>query len=66
MYERNLKKEPNHLMSVYGAARAAELSGDAAKAREYYTQLATICARADTPDRPELRAALLFLQRKKS
>jgi tetratricopeptide (TPR) repeat protein len=66
MYERNLKKEPNRLKSVYGAARAAELSGDAGKAREYYAQLATMCARADTPDRPELRAALLFLQKKKS
>jgi hypothetical protein len=66
MYERNLQKEPNRLRSVYGAARAAELSGDAAKAREYYTQVATICAKADTPDRPELRAALLFLQKKKS
>jgi hypothetical protein len=66
MYERNLKKEPNRLKSVYGAARAAELSGDAGKAREYYAQLAMMCARADTPDRPELRAALLFLQKKKS
>ena len=66
MYERNLKKEPNRLKSVYGAARAAELSGDPGKAREYYTQLATTCAMADTPDRPELRAALLFLQKKKS
>ena len=66
MFERNLKKEPNRLKSVYGAARAAELSGDADKARDYYTQLATICARADTPDRLELRAALLFLQKKKS
>jgi hypothetical protein len=64
MYEKNLIKEPNRLRSVYGAARAAELSGDAAKARQYYTQVATICARADTPDRPELRAALIFLQKK--
>jgi hypothetical protein len=66
MYERNLKKEPNRLKSLYGAARAAELSGDAGKAREYYMQLATLCAKADTPDRAELRTALLFLQKKKS
>ncbi len=64
MYEKNLTKEPNRLRSVYGAAHAAELSGEAAKARDYYTQLATICAGADSPDRPELRAALLFLQKK--
>ena len=64
MYEKNLTKEPNRLRSVYGAAHAAELSGEAAKARDYYTQLATICAGADSPDRPELRAALLFLRKK--
>ena len=64
IYEKNLATEPNRLKSVYGAAHAAELSGDTAKARDYFTQLATICARADTPNRPELRAALLFLQKK--
>ena len=64
MYEKNLAKEPNRLKSLYGAAHAAELSGDTAKARDYFTQLATICARADTPNRRELRAALLFLQKK--
>ena len=64
MYEKNLTKEPNRLRSLYGAARAADLSNKAEKAREYYTQLATICAKADTPDRQELRAALIFLQRK--
>jgi hypothetical protein len=64
MYEKNLAKEPNRLKSVYGAAHAAELAGNNAKARDYFTQLATICARADTPDRPELRAALLFLQKR--
>jgi hypothetical protein len=63
-YERNLAKEPNRLKSLYGAAHAAELSGDRTKANGYYTQLATVCARADTPNRRELRAALLFLQKK--
>ena len=42
MYEKNLHKEPNRLRSVYGAAYAAELSGDRAKAEAYFTQLATI------------------------
>jgi tetratricopeptide (TPR) repeat protein len=64
MYEKNLAKEPNRLKSVFGAAHAAELSGEGAKAHDYFNQLATICARADTPNRPELRAALLFLQKK--
>jgi tetratricopeptide (TPR) repeat protein len=64
IYEKNLAKEPNRLKSVFGAAHAAELSGEAAKAHDYFNQLATICARADTPNRAELRAALLFLQKK--
>jgi hypothetical protein len=64
MYEKNLAKEPNRLKSVYGAAHAADLAGDRTKAHDYFTQLAAICARADTPNRPELRAALLYLQKK--
>ncbi|HZA34336.1 MAG TPA: hypothetical protein VE505_05385 [Vicinamibacterales bacterium] len=64
MYEKNLAKEPNRLKSVYGAARAADLAADRTKAHDYFTQLAAICARADTPNRPELRAALLYLQKK--
>ena len=64
MYEKNLVKEPNRLKSVYGAAHAADLAGDRTKAHDYFTQLAAICARADTPNRPELRAALLYLQKK--
>jgi tetratricopeptide (TPR) repeat protein len=64
MYEKNLAKEPNRLKSVYGAARTADLAGDRTKAHDYFTQLAAICARADTPNRPELRAALLYLQKK--
>jgi len=64
VYEKSLAKEPNRLRSLFGAARSAELANDQNKARAYYTQLATICARADTPNRPELRAALLYLQKK--
>lgn len=56
------KKEPNRFRGVYGAARAAELAGDKAKARQHYTQLLTICERADG-ERPELLAARKFLGR---
>lgn len=59
-FEATTKKEPNRFRGVYGAARAAELAGDKAKARQYYAQLLTICERADA-ERPELLAARKFL-----
>jgi tetratricopeptide (TPR) repeat protein len=56
-FESTLKKEPNRFRAVYGAAKAASLAGDRAKARTYYMQLIKICERADTPERAELTAA---------
>jgi tetratricopeptide (TPR) repeat protein len=56
-YETNLKKEPNRFKSVYGAGRAAELSGNAQKAKTYYAQLVKICERGDKPDRTALAHA---------
>ncbi|MEX1238111.1 MAG: tetratricopeptide repeat protein [Cyclobacteriaceae bacterium] len=38
-YEMSLRRSPNRLNSLYGAARAAELSGDHEKAKEYYTKV---------------------------
>ena len=38
-FEATMKKEPNRFRGSYGAARAAELAGDRAKARTYYKQL---------------------------
>jgi hypothetical protein len=52
-FEATMKKEPNRFRGTYGAARAAELSGDRAKARTYYQQLLEIAKDADT-ERPEL------------
>ena len=51
------KKEPNRFRGLYGAARAAELAGDVATARSYYSTLLKICARADPAGRPELEQA---------
>ena len=62
-YEATMKKEPNRFRGVYGAAKAASLAGDRAKARTYYTQLLKICARADSPGRPELAEARAFVGR---
>jgi hypothetical protein len=56
-FEATLKKEPNRFRAVYGAARAASLTGDSAAARRYYDQLLKICERADKPERPELADA---------
>ena len=59
-FEATLKKEPNRFRAVYGAARAAELSGDHAKATAYYRQLLEICKNADS-SRPELKPAREFV-----
>lgn len=41
-YERALKESPNRLNGLSGAARAAELSGERTKAREYHLQVAKL------------------------
>lgn len=38
-YEVSLKNDPNRFRNLYGAARAAELSGDRTKARQFYKRL---------------------------
>ena len=55
-FEATMKKEPKRFRGAYGAARAAEVAGDRAKARTYYGQVLQIAREADT-DRPELAAA---------
>ena len=55
-YETALKNAPMRLRGFYGAAKAAEVSGDAKKAREYFEKLARLTRYADG-DRPELREA---------
>jgi len=56
-FQKTMAKEPNRFRGVAGAAAAAQQAGDAAAARKYYAQLLTICAKADSPGRPELEAA---------
>jgi len=62
-FERSLRVEPNRFRGLYGAARAAELAGDAAKARRYYQELVALAQSADT-ERPELQQAKAYLGRK--
>jgi tetratricopeptide (TPR) repeat protein len=59
-YESSLKLTPNRFNGIYGAAQAAELSGDRTKAAAYYKQLLAACEKADT-DRQEVQRARLFL-----
>jgi tetratricopeptide (TPR) repeat protein len=53
-YEKSLENAPMRLRGFYGAAKAAEASGDTKKARVYYEKLAKLTRNADG-DRPELR-----------
>jgi tetratricopeptide (TPR) repeat protein len=59
-----LKSEPNRFYALYGAARSAELAGDA-KALGLYRKLLDIC-RAGDQQRPELRQAKAFVARQES
>jgi len=53
-YEASLKEAPGRFNSLYGAARAAELSHQPTKAKEYYAQLVKNCEGVGHSDRPEL------------
>jgi tetratricopeptide (TPR) repeat protein len=61
-YRADLTASPNRLNGLYGAARAARLSGDAASAKEYYTKLLAQCGKADGA-REQLAEARAFLGR---
>lgn len=61
-YEAALRAAPNRFNGLYGAARAAELAGDATKAHAFYTQITGQCAAADGA-RPELRKARAAISR---
>lgn len=52
-YEAVLKMSPNRFNDLYGAAAAAQLAGDSAKAKDYYSKLRENCPPA--ADREELQ-----------
>ena len=60
-FEATLKKEPNRLGAYTGAAKAAERSGDEAKARQYCEKIVEIAADADKT-RTEVADARAFLR----
>jgi tetratricopeptide (TPR) repeat protein len=54
-YKAALVESPNRFDSLYGAAQAAQLSGNATEAREYLAKLVKACS--PDADRPELQTA---------
>jgi tetratricopeptide (TPR) repeat protein len=59
-FEAALKENPRRYRGLYGAARAAEASGDRLRAAEYFEKLVALSSKADTA-RPELARARAFL-----
>jgi tetratricopeptide (TPR) repeat protein len=62
-YRRSLAGAPNRFRSLYGAARAADATGNQSEAKGYYRQLAALAGKADTSPRPELAEATAHLAR---
>jgi hypothetical protein len=56
-FEATLSKEPGRFRALYGAARAAQLSGSPDASQRYFRQLLTVGEHGDKPGRAELREA---------
>jgi tetratricopeptide (TPR) repeat protein len=61
-YRSDLVSSPNRLNGLYGAARSARLSGDAAAAKSYYAKVIALCGKADGA-REQVAEARAFLER---
>lgn len=59
-FEMALQTSPNRFNGLYGAARAARLASNRAKAKFYYVKLVELCRQSDTL-RPEIQEAKKFL-----
>jgi tetratricopeptide (TPR) repeat protein len=59
-FEASLQTARNRYRGFYGAAKAADRSGDRQKARAFYEHLVTLCSHADT-ERPETAEARAYL-----
>jgi hypothetical protein len=53
-FEATLKKEPGRLHALYGAARAAQLSGSRDTSQMYFREVLKVCGHADKPGRSEV------------
>ncbi len=56
-FEATLKKEPGRFRALYGAAHAAQLSGNRDASQRYFRELLKVCAHADKPGRSEILEA---------
>ena len=61
-FEASAPREPRRYQGLYGAARAAALAGDRAKARTYYARFLDLAKDADAT-RPEIKLAKVSLAR---
>jgi tetratricopeptide (TPR) repeat protein len=59
-FTNSLKQYPNRYRGLYGSARAAEASGDAAAAKGYYAKMLELSKQAEGK-RPELQRAQTFV-----
>ncbi|WP_460574625.1 tetratricopeptide repeat protein [Hymenobacter coalescens] len=64
-YQADLRHHPNRFNGLYGAALAAERTGQPDQARRYYQQLTEV-ANAPGANRPELAAARAFLAKRRA
>jgi len=65
VYEQNLKVNPNRFNGLYGAAIAAEQSGNKEKAKDYFNQLIELVKNSNT-NRPEIVEAQTFIEKNQS
>lgn len=59
-FQATLQKEPNRFLALKGAAQAAHDAGGSNTARDYYRELLTVAATADS-ERPVLERARLYI-----
>ena len=62
-FETSFERTPLRFNGLYGAARAAQLTGDQIAARNYYRKLMQLVRGTDS-DRPEINEAKVFLARR--
>jgi Tfp pilus assembly protein PilF len=61
-YETALRQTPNRYRALWGAARAADATGNGTQAAEYFGRLVHLAKNADV-ERQEVREARAFLAR---
>jgi hypothetical protein len=63
-FETTLTKEPGRFRALYGAARAAQLSGNSEASLRYFGELLNVCANAEKPERAEIVQAQRMISHK--